>query len=206
MSGSTYTHELLPWNSIVKDYVASLKPTYLSLVLGLVLVEEISLSGLNAVMLVRGAPSLSAHFLMSPFGPDVLRKVVIFVLAVASATSGKAQAIMTLGGISGASMALLANLGARAWHFLRWEPIKYTGPGSTCVAYFMAIFTGAVLPFMGQRLIAVGGKGAMESVLRSSFIVAISFVVSDYNEIQKFLVLGSEVGFETNCLLADREY
>ena len=184
----------------------SLKPTYLSLVLGLVLVEEISLSGLNAVMLVRGAPSLSAHFLMSPFGPDVLRKVVIFVLAIASASSGKAQAIMTLGGISGACMALLANLGARAWHFLRWKPVKYSGPASTCVAYFVAILTGIVLPFMGQRLIGVGGKGAIESVLKSSFIVAISFVVSDYDEIQKCLVVGSEVRLQTESLLINREF
>ena len=173
--------------------VENLRPAYLSLILGLVLAEEIGLSGLNAVMLVRASPSLSAHSLMSPLGPDMLRKVVIFLLAIAGAASGKTQLTMTLVGIGGACTALLANLGARAWHFLRWTPMSYTGPGSSLVAYSLAVLTGALLPFMGQRSIAVGGKGAIESVIRSSLLVAICFVLSDLNEIQKFLVVGSEV-------------
>ena len=40
--------------------IQNLKPAYLSLVLGLVLTEEISLSWLNASMMIRATPSISA--------------------------------------------------------------------------------------------------------------------------------------------------
>jgi len=48
--------------------------------------------------------------------------------------------------------------------------------------------------------IQVGGEAAMESVMKSAILVAIIFVVSDYDEIQKFLVVGSEV----RCFLINR--
>jgi hypothetical protein len=159
----------------------------------LVLAEEIGLSGLNAVMLVRAAPSISAHSMMSPFGSDMLRKSIIFMLAIATATTGTLQRVLTLVGIGAAFMALLANLGSRVWHFLRWDPMRYSGRGSAFVSYMLAIMTGAVLPFLGQRSIAAGGKGALESVLQSAILAAICFVISDYNAVQKFLVVGSEV-------------
>jgi hypothetical protein len=60
------------------------------------------------------------------------------------------------------------------------------------VAYLCAIGTGLVVPFMGHRLIRTGGKGAVEYLIKTAFWVAVAFVVSDYDGIQKFLVLGSE--------------
>jgi hypothetical protein len=179
---------------IAENLVESLKPAYLSLILGLVLTEEISLSGLNASMMVRAEPSISAHYLHSPFGPDILRKVLVFCLAVAGATTGKLQAALTLGGIGAACMSLTANLGARAWHFLHWKPMRYRGPGADLVAYGLAIATGVFLPYVGHRTISSGGKGALESVIRSALLVAVLFLISDYDEIQSFLVVGSEVG------------
>ena len=176
-----------------ENVIGSLRPAYLSLILGLALTEEISLSWLNASMLIRATPSVSAHNMVSPVGSDSLRKLVLFSLALAGATTGTLQSVLTIGGILGAMIILLANLGARTWHFLRWKPLRYGGCGSFFVAYFMAVATGFCLPYMGHRSIAVGGKGAMEYVIKTSTIVAIIFVVSDIDELQKFLVVGSEV-------------
>ena len=170
----------------------SLRPAYLSLILGLALTEEISLAWLNASMLIRATPSVSAHSLTSPVGSDSLRKLVLLALALAGATNGSLQVLLTIGGITGALSLLLANLGARAWHFLRWKPLHYTGRGSFFIAFVLAVMTGVVLPYMGHRSIAVGGKGAMEYVIRTALIVALVFVISDYDELQKFLVFGSE--------------
>jgi hypothetical protein len=170
----------------------SLRPAYLSLILGLALTEEISLAWLNASMLIRATPSVSAHSLTSPVGSDSLRKLVLLALALAGTANGSLQVILTIGGITGALLILLANLGARAWYFMRWKPLHYTGRGSFFIAFVLAVMTGVVLPYMGHRSIAVGGKGAMEYVIRTALIVAIVFVISDYDELQKFLVFGSE--------------
>jgi hypothetical protein len=103
------------------------------------------------------------------------------------------QTVLTAGGIAGAVLILLANLGARSWLFLRWRPIKYYGPGSFLLSFVLAVATGFLLPYMGHRSIAIGGKGAMEYVLKTAMLVAVVFVVSDYDDLQKFLVVGSEV-------------
>jgi len=144
-------------------------------------------------MMIRATPSVSAHSLSSPVGSDGLRKLVLFMLALAGATKGTFKTFLTMGGIIGAMLILLANLGARSWHFLRWKPIRYNGVGSFLLAYVLAIVTGLLLPYMGHRSIAIGGKGAMEYVLKTATIVALIFVISDYDELQKFLVVGSEV-------------
>lgn len=145
-------------------------------------------------MMVRAAPSVSAHSLISPVASDLLRKIIVFDLAIASAAArGLPQQIMTLVGISLASVVLLANLGARAWHFLRWKPQRYDGFGAALLAYIMAVVTGLVLPYLGHRNVEVGGKAAMEYVIRTAFVVALGFAISDLDEVQKFLVIGSEV-------------
>jgi hypothetical protein len=172
------------------DVVPNLKPAYLSVVLGLVLTEEISLSWLNASMLIRATPSVSAHALTSPLGSDSLRKVVLFTLAFASATNHWG---LTMIGVVGAIILLLANLGARSWHALGWRPLRYTGFGSFWVAYLLAVGTGFVFPYMGHSTIAMGGKGALEYVLRTAVLVAVVFVLSDIDELQRFVVIGSEV-------------
>ena len=178
-----------------EDVVKALQPAYLSLILGLVLTEEISLSWLNASMMIRATPSVSAHSLSSPVGSDALRKLVLFSLALAGATVGMLKTVLTMGGILGALLILLANLGARSWHFLRWKPLRYNGRGSFLLSFILAVGTGLFLPYMGHRSIAVGGKGAMEYVLKTAVIVAVVFVLSDYDELQKFLVVGSQVGY-----------
>ena len=58
-----------------ENTIQNLKPAYLSLVLGLVLTEEISLSWLNASMMIRATPSISAHTLYSPVGSDTFRRI-----------------------------------------------------------------------------------------------------------------------------------
>lgn len=177
----------------------SLKPAYLSLVIGLVLTEEVGLSGLNTMMMVRAAPSLSSFYLMSPFGPDVFRKIIILLLIIGGASTGPFRTVITLAGITTACMALLANMGARAWHFLRWQPLSYNGPGAAIMAYLAAVVAGAILPFMSHRAVAVGGSGSIESIIQSAVLVMLFFAISGYDEVQKFFVLGSEVS-SPSCL------
>jgi hypothetical protein len=143
-------------------------------------------------MMIRATPSVSAHNLTAPIDGDLMRKVVIFALALAGATDGVLQKVLTYGGIVGACVIMLANLGARSWHFLRWKPIRYNGMGSFGLAYILAVVTGLLVPYMGHRSISVGGKSAMEYVMKTAFVVAAIFVLSDLDEIQKFLVIGSE--------------
>jgi hypothetical protein len=192
MTSHPYCFILFSLCTLVED-MDTFQPAYVSLILGLVLTEEISLSWLNASMMVRASPSVSAHTLISPIASDLLRKAVVFVLALASVARGNAQQVLTLVGIALAVMVLLANLGARAWLFMRWRPQRYDGCGASVVAYIGAIVTGVIFPFMGHRNIEVGGKAAMEYVIRTAFIVAVIFVVSDIDEVQRFLVVGSEV-------------
>lgn len=143
-------------------------------------------------MLVRASPSVSAHTLLHGSGSDLSRKAVVLTLALAGAASGKLQKYMTLGGISLACLVLLANLGSRAWLFLKWKPLRYQGPGSSVIAYLAAVAAGAVLPYMGHRSMEVGGKASVEHVLKTGIIVALVFLASDFNEVQKFLIIGSE--------------
>lgn len=140
----------------VEGEVQDFRPAYLSLILGLALIEEISLSWLNASMMIRATPSVSAHSLLSRNNSDSLRKGVLFMLALAGVAKGVLQTMLTCGGIIGACLILLANLGSRSWHFLRWKPITYSGPGNFAVAFALAVATGFLFPYMGHRSIAVG--------------------------------------------------
>ena len=142
--------------------------------------------------MIRATPSVSAHYLSANFGSDNLRKIILFCLALAPATKGWLQTFLTMVGLVGAILIMLANLGSRSWRFLRWKPIRYDGFGSFFFAYGLAIATGLALPYMGHRKVTTGGKGAMEYALKTAIIVAIVFVVSDLDELQKFLVVGSQ--------------
>jgi hypothetical protein len=177
---------------ISEDNIGQLRPAYLSLILGLVLSEEISLSWLNASMLVRSMPSVSAHTLTTNVGSDWLRKTLTLVLALSGAATGDVQKYMTICGIGLACFVLLSNLGSRAWYFLKWKPFRYSGPLSPLLGYLTAILAGLAVPYMGHREIEAGGKRALESVLSSAFIVAVIFVLSDFDEVQKLIVVGSE--------------
>jgi hypothetical protein len=171
-----------------------LQPAFLSIILGLVFRQEISLSWLNASLMVRALPSVSAHTLVSQYvGSDYIKRGIIFCLAASGAAHGKLRLTLVCGGISAACIVLLANLGSRAWAFSRWKPLQYQGFGSTAIAYLFAICMGIVLPYMGHRNVLVGGKGAIEYIIQTAFVVAVVFVLSDVDVIQQVLVTGSEV-------------
>ncbi|KAG7347836.1 hypothetical protein IV203_016541 [Nitzschia inconspicua] len=182
------------------DILQDFRPAYLALVLGLVFSEEISLSWTNVAILVRGMPSVSAYAITSNVGSDWPRKILILVLAIASYTTGTFQKVCTLGGVTLTCLVVLANLGSRSWKYLHWKPTM--GMKSWCfgictpldpiMAYVAAIMMGICFPYLGHRRIQSGGTGAMESVLRLAVLVAGLFILSDYDEIQKFLVVGSE--------------
>jgi hypothetical protein len=173
--------------------VDEFRPAYLALLLGVVFSEEISLSWTNVAMFVRGFPSMSAYAVTSRVESDWLRKVLILALAVASVTTGTTQFFLTLVGVGLTCVVLLANLGSRAWGFLKWKPLGYWGPLDSIVAFLAAVTTGLCVPYLAHRQVESGGKAAMESVIRMAFMVALLFVISDHDEIQKFLVVGSEV-------------
>jgi len=174
------------------DEAIGVKPAYLSLILGLVLTEEISLSLANAVMYVRGYPSISAFALTTHLPSDWLRKVMILMLALAGAANGKLQVYLTLGGILLACFILLANLGSRAWNTLDWNSFSYSGIGASPAAYALAIVTGICFPYMGHRDVLQSSGHAIVIIIQNSILVAIIFVLSAFEEVQKFLVVGSE--------------
>lgn len=175
------------------EKIEDFRPAYIGLLLGLVFSEEISYSWINTAMFVRGMPSISAYTITSNVDTDWLRQVLIFSLALGGSTTGRTQVVLTLFGISLTCAVLLANLGSRAWGFLKWKPLAFGGPLEPIIAYAAAIAVGIAVPYMGHRQTEAGGKTAMESVLKSAILVAIVFVLSDYDDFQQFLVIGSEV-------------
>mmetsp|Transcript_5757 Transcript_5757/g.7560 ORF Transcript_5757/g.7560 Transcript_5757/m.7560 type:complete len:496 (-) Transcript_5757:297-1784(-) len=178
---------------------SALAPARLALIIGLVFSEEISLSWLNAQMLVRSVPSVSAHTLTSHLGSDVLRKASLFVLATASsAEDDTTRGWVTIAGVAMICILALANLGSRAWHFMGWRPLQYSGPLKSVVAFFAAVAAGCVFPYMGHRKIHVGGRPAMEHVISTAVLVGVIFALSDIDEVQRYLITSSE-----NC---DQDY
>jgi hypothetical protein len=199
-------HETTVDDVILEDY-----PAYLLLIFGLIFSEEFSLSWTNVAMSVRGLPSISAYEIVTQVESDWLRKALLLCLAAASVTTGTAQKICTLGGISLACCILLANLGSRSWKFMGWRPTFFgdacatgftecitTGFLEPSMSYVLAVMTGICFPYLGCRQVQAGGTDAMESVLRIAVGVAAVFFISDYDEIQRFLVIGSQ-----NC---DQKY
>jgi hypothetical protein len=163
------------------------------------LIEEISLSWTNVALLVRGIPSLSAYTLDTRFGTDWLRKILILLFTVASASTDQTyQKVFTLAGVIMTCSVLLANLGSRSWKYLHWEPIRglsFFGsnmgtPLDPIIGYVAAILTGICFPFLGHSQIESGGTAAIESVMRIAIVIAISFILSDYDDFQRLLVAG----------------
>lgn len=180
---------------LYQDDDLGVRPAYLTLILGLVLSEEIALSHLNVAMLVWGAPSVSSYELLLHFSSDWPRKLIILILAIAGASSdgGTVQRYLTVVGVAIAYCVLAANLGSRAWHNLNLRPLRYNGPGFQMIATIFAICIGLTAPYLGYREVMPGGQVALSSILESSLLVAIIFIVSDFDEVQKFLIKGSEV-------------
>ena len=171
----------------------SVTPGYLSLLLGLILYEEMSHVWVNCSMFVRGTPSIAAYTLLSNFDSDWPRKLAIFVLALASAQEpgSNAQKYATLSGIAFAMSILAANLGSRAWYFMKWKPIGQGGIFAPIISFFVAMLTGLIFPYMGFTQIQAGGKAAVQLVIINCIIVATLFVISDLDAVQSFIVVGS---------------
>jgi hypothetical protein len=185
---------------IVGNSLQDFRPAYLALVLGLVFSEEIGLSWPNVALLVRGMPSVSAYALTTKFDSDWPKKTLILLLTVASYTTGTLQKVCTMSGVTLTCLVVLANLGSKSWKFLHWKPTMgmkswccgFFRPLDPIMAYVAAILTGICFPYLGHRQIQSGGTAAIESVLRIAVVVAALFILSDYDEVQKFLVVGSE--------------
>jgi len=177
---------------------AVLKPGYLVLILGLILYEEISHVWLNVSMFVRGTPSVAAFTLLSSFDSDWPRKIVVFMLALTSAMEEGSdyQRYWTLSGIGLAMVLLASNLGARAWYFMKWKPMKGSGVMSTVfapvISLFVAMVTGLIFPYMGYGKIQAGGKAAIQLIIYHCILVSSIFVISDMDFVQKHLVVGSQ--------------
>jgi hypothetical protein len=173
----------------------SIRPGSLTFILGLILVEETSLVWLNIAMLVWGMPSVSAFGLNQVVTTDWPRQALLLILVLATVANDETQSqkILTLLGVSLAVVILLANLGARAWKHVNLPPFGYRGPFPIAVSSVMALLAGILIPYMGFRRVQAGGRAAVETILVSSLLVAIVFVISDFDEVQKFFVVGSEV-------------
>lgn len=174
------------------------RPAFLALVLGQVFSEELSLSWTNVALLVRGFPSISAYAITTGVDSDWPKKVLLFLLSIAATATGILQKVCTLGGLALTCCVLLANLGSRSWKYLHWKPIMSgayrlgNGPFAPILAYMAAMLTGICFPYLGHRQVEMRGTAAVESVLRIAIVVAGFYILSDYNEIQKFLLVGSE--------------
>lgn len=176
------------------------RQVYLVVILGVVFIEEISLSWINVALLVRGIPSISAYALTTSFGTDWLRKILILLFLISSAsTDDTFQKVCTLGGIILTCLVLLANLGSLSWKYLHWKPFRgvslfgiAVSPLDPLLSYVAAILTGICFPFLGHSKIESGGTAAIESVMRIAVVVAALFIISDYDAFQRLLVVGSE--------------
>eukprot|EP00934_Nitzschia_sp_Nitz4_P004713 Nitzschia sp. Nitz4//scaffold141_size107518//15634//17223//NITZ4_004265-RA/size107518-augustus-gene-0.89-mRNA-1//-1//CDS//3329536255//4703//frame0 len=175
-----------------EDGTVDFKPIILAAFLGMILVEEISHCWTNVTMLVRGLPSLSAYSLVSGVYSDWPRKIVLFLFLLGGSADGTTGYYFTTIGISLTCVVLLANLGSRAWGFLQWDPIANAGLFEPAIAFVLAVLTGVLFPFLAQRQVDSGGNPALESVFSVAVAAALLFVLSDYDDIQKYLIVGSE--------------
>ena len=188
--------------------VGGIRPAYLAFVFGMVLSEEISLSYVNATMFVWGMrksfisrfhssdffiASVSAYNFLYPFISDWLRKLDILILTIAAIIpDGIAKTNTTVIGVALTCVILCSNLGSRAWKNLKIKSLRYNGIGASLIAFIASVLVGLIVPYMGYHEIEAGGKRALEIVLRSALFVAIFFILSDFDEIQAFLISGSE--------------
>jgi hypothetical protein len=168
-------------------------PAVLGVMLGIAFSEELCLSWLNSSILIQGVPSTAAYQLVNGSSSDWIYKAAIGSLILAGAARNNLQKLLTIVGISSACIALLANIGTRAWHFLKWRPFSYSGLLGSCFAYLLAILTGLLFPHMAHRDIEAGGKAALESILKNLLWVGSLFLLSDHDGFQRFLLVGTEV-------------
>lgn len=171
-------------------------PGYLSLIIGIILSEEISYAWLNCSMFITGTPSVAAHTIISNFDSDWPRKLALLVLTLAGLSDlvdANGQKYLTLVGVAMSISILAANLGSRAWHFMNWKTLGQGRKVVPIISYVLAVFTGLLLPYIGFGKIQAGGKSAIQLIVMNALTVAIVFVLSGAEKVQQFLVNGSEV-------------
>ena len=105
---------------------------------------------------------------------------------------GIAKTNTTVIGVALTCIILCSNLGSRAWKNLKINSLRYNGIGASLLAYIASVLVGLLVPYMGYHEIEAGGKRALEIVLRSALFVALFFILSDFDEVQSFLIAGSE--------------
>lgn len=179
------------------------QPAFLGLVVGLLLAEETSLSWLNSAILVQGIPSASSYMLVNGNSSDWIYKAQVACLVCSSATDGDIQRFLYVVGVSLSCISLLANLGSRAWHFLRWRQISFGGPLAPLLAFCVALAAGLCLPHMGHRNVPCGGKVAVETSINNAFWVSGLFLLSNAGTIQRVLLGGIEVGTVVSLVSAE---
>ncbi|KAL7489651.1 hypothetical protein ACHAW6_015301 [Cyclotella cf. meneghiniana] len=170
-------------------------PGYLSLIIGIILSEEISFAWLNCSMFITGTPSVAAHTIISNFDSDWPRKLALLVLTLAGLSDlvdANGQKYLTLVGVAMSISILAANLGSRAWHFMNWKTLGQGRKVVPIISYVLAVFTGLLLPYIGFGKIQAGGKSAIQLIVMNALTVAIVFVLSGAEKVQQFLVNGSE--------------
>lgn len=140
-------------------------------------------------------PSISAYSLTQPITIDWPKQALLLSLSISAVLSpgSTAQHAITLAGIGWGCVILAVNVGARAWRHLKLKPLPYRGFGRTAASFIAAMVTGLVIPYIGFRQAQSGGQVALETVIIGSVIVAAVFIVSDFDVVQEFIILGSEV-------------
>lgn len=125
---------------------------------------------------------------------DCIYKFTIASLLLSGAADGKMQLVLLIIGISLACIALLVNLGSRAWHFLQLKPVSFGGAKLAPLSSFIAaILAGLIFPHMGHRDVESGGKAGVEVIINNAFWVGLVFLLSDFNGIQGLFLAGTEV-------------
>lgn len=174
-------------------------PAFFGLIMGLILTEEMTLSWLNASLFVQGIPSTSSYQLLNKDRHDWIHKAILACLIFAGASSGDTRILLLIIGVSLACVALLANMGSRAWHFFQFSPVSTCGPMTPLISFLGAVAAGIFFPHMGHREIECGGKPAIESIVKNAFFVSTFFALSSYESIQRCFLAGAE-GYNQNIV------
>mmetsp|Transcript_13854 Transcript_13854/g.19844 ORF Transcript_13854/g.19844 Transcript_13854/m.19844 type:complete len:510 (-) Transcript_13854:1428-2957(-) len=158
-----------------------LNPSIVALILGLVCNEEMSFVSMNTCIHVQGHPSVGAYALMQPTLTDWPKKLVVFMLAIAGASSNSTvKKGITWAGVFFAVFIMSANVGARAWGNMCLTKQKYSGPLYSVIAMIKAFVLGLFFPYFGSRGCEPGGHVALMNTLKSALIVAFVFIASGF--------------------------
>ena len=103
------------------------------------------------------------------------------------------QTYLTLIGIVMSIPIRATNLGPRAWNFMNWKTLGQGRFYVPVLSYSLSVITGLLFPYIGFGRIQAGGKSAILMICWNALLVAVIFVFSGIEKVQKFLVNGSEV-------------